>query len=113
MNVKRITNVIKKEWELMFTSVNNTLFITLVPLLMIIQLMAFLYFGGSFISEDTLNELLSQTIFQRAVSNMESLLPQSQEKLPINEVLQLLIVIQFPYYLLLIPTMVAISFATF
>ena len=113
MDTKRISNVIRKEWEVMFKSVNNTLFITLIPLIMIGQLMAFLYFGGGFISEDILNELLSQTIFQHAISNMESLLPQSQGKLPINEVFQLLILIQFPYYLLLIPTMVAISFATF
>jgi len=36
---KRVFNVIKKEWEVTFKSVNNTLLVTLLPLIIVGQVL--------------------------------------------------------------------------
>jgi ABC-2 type transport system permease protein len=113
MLMKRISNVIKKEWEVMFTSINNTLFITLLPLLIIAQFMAVIYFAGKFIGDNTLNGVLANSMIQKSMSNMETMLSIGTGSITPVEKFQLLLLSQIPFYLLLIPTMIAISFASF
>lgn len=113
MLMKRISNVIKKEWEVMFTSINNTLFITLLPLLIIAQFMAVIYFAGKIIGDNTLNGVLANSMIQKSIANMETMLSIGTESITPVEKFQLLLLSQIPFYLLLIPTMIAISFASF
>ena len=111
--MKRINNVIKKEWEVIFKSLNNALFVTLLPLLIVTQLLAVIYFAGRIIGENTLNDVMSNSMIQKAMTNMETMLSVGTESITPIEKFQLLLLSQFPFYLLLIPTMVAMSIATF
>jgi len=111
--MKRISNVIKKEWEVMFSSINNTLFITLLPLLILAQFLAVIYFAGRIIGDNTLNGIMANSMIQKSMTNMETMLSIGTESITPVERFQLLLLSQIPFYLLLIPTMIAISFATF
>jgi ABC-2 type transport system permease protein len=111
--MKRISNVIKKEWEVMFSSINNTLFITLLPLLILAQFLAVIYFAGRIIGDNTLNGIMANSMIQKSMTNMETMLSIGTESITPVEKFQLLLLSQIPFYLLLIPTMIAISFATF
>ena len=111
--MKRISNVIKKEWEVMFSSINNTLFITLLPLLILAQFLAVIYFAGRIIGENTLNGIMANSMIQKSMTNMDTMLSIGTESITPVEKFQLLLLSQIPFYLLLIPTMIAISFATF
>jgi ABC-2 type transport system permease protein len=113
MNTKRISNVIKKEWEVIFTSVNNALFVTLLPLLIVAQLLAVMYFAGRILGENALNDMMANPLIQKAIANMETMFSTGLKPITSVEKFQLLIISQFPFYMLLIPTMVAMSFATF
>jgi len=105
---RRITNILIKEWRVLFTDTNNTLMVTLVPLLIVGQLLLYVWlavhFGG-----DT---IISANIFQNA---MEKLRQSSSvvAVLPVGDQFKVLLLNQFNFFLLLIPTMIAISFATF
>jgi len=111
--MKRVSNVIKKEWEVIFTSVNNALFVTLLPLLIVIQLLAVIYLAGRFIGENSLNDIMANAMIQKAIANMENTLSIGTVSITSTIKLQLLILSQFPFYLLLIPTMVAMNSAAF
>jgi len=113
MAYKRIKNVIKKEWELTFKTLNDGLFITLLPLLIVAQVLGIIYAVKSFVGEGTLEEIMSNPMLKKAMDNLHDMMPSEISILSLAERFQLLLVSQFPYYLLLIPTMIAISFATF
>jgi ABC-2 type transport system permease protein len=113
MLMKRVSNVIKKEWEVMFTSINNTLFITILPLLIVAQFTAVIYFAGKIIGDNTLNGIMANSMIQKSITNMETMLSIGTGSITPVEKFQLLLLSQIPFYLLLIPTMIAISFASF
>jgi ABC-type transport system involved in multi-copper enzyme maturation permease subunit len=113
MTLKRIINVIKKEWRMTFGSLNNGLFITLLPLLIVGQLLAIIYAIKRFVSANALAEITSNAMIQKAMENLQVMISSEITSISLAERFQLLLVSQFPYYLLLIPTMIAISFATF
>ncbi len=105
---KRIKNVLMKEWQVLFTDPNSALLITLVPLIIVGQGILYVWlafrFGGS--------EMLSISIFQNAVEKTIAALPEAALLSGTEQILVLLLQ-QFNFYLLLIPTMIAISAATF
>ncbi len=103
-----VINIIKKEWEVTFKSVNGTLLVTLLPLIIIAQVLLWIYLISRFINQ----EALMNPILQRAMQRYESYL-SLDESFSLIERFQLLLVNQFPFYLLLIPIMIAINIATF
>lgn len=108
MTGRRISNILKKEWRVMSSDLNSLLFITLLPLIIIAQAILLVWlierFGGEVI--------LTNTMFQTAIEKLREALPAVAE-LAIEEQLQVLLLSQINFYLLLIPIMIAISFATF
>jgi ABC-2 type transport system permease protein len=108
MTRKRISNVLRKEWEVLFTDPDSALIITLLPLLIVAQGMLYVWlayrFGG--------NDMLSITMFQNALQKTIQALP-GVGQLPGTEQILVLLLQQFNFFLLLIPTMIAISAATF
>ena len=103
MTRKRILNVLHKEWAVMATSLNNVLFVTLLPLLITAQALLFVWLVPRFAGE---------SLLQGALEKLRAALP-SLEGLPAEEQFQVLLLQQFNFYLLLIPVMIAIGFATF
>jgi ABC-2 type transport system permease protein len=108
MTRKRIRNILRKEWAVMGSSLNNTLFVTLLPLLITGQALLFIWLIPRFAGEG----VLESPMFQAALEKLREALP-SLEGLPLGEQFQVFLLQQFNFYLLLIPTMIAISFATF
>lgn len=87
---------------------NSVLFVTLLPLLIVGQVILFIWLIDYFGSE----AIIANPIFQAALGKLGEALPLAAG-LPVREQLQVLLLSQFNFYLLLIPTMIAISFATF
>ncbi len=108
MTRRRILNILLKEWEVIFQDLNNTLFVTLIPLLIIAEPMVFVWLAQHFGGES----ITSTSFIQTAIANLTSEIPAAAS-LSVIEQLQVLLLSQFKFYLLLIPTMVAVSFATF
>lgn len=97
----------------MFTSIENALFVTLLPLLIVAQFLAVIYFAGRIIGDNTLNGIMANSMIQKSMTNIETMLSIGTDSITPVEKFQLLLLSQIPFYLLLIPTMIAISFATF
>lgn len=108
MKHKRILNVLKKEWRLLFTDVNSALLVTLLPVLIVGQGMLYVWLAVEFGSA----AMLDNTMFQSALAKLMQALPAATS-LPPAEQLQVLLLSQFNFFLLLIPTVVAVSVATF
>jgi ABC-2 type transport system permease protein len=77
------------------------------------QLLGIIYAIKRFMSVNTLTEITSNAMIQKAMENLQVMISSEITSISLAERFQLLLVSQFPYYLLLIPTMIAISFATF
>ena len=108
MSRKRIRNVLLKEWEVLFTDPNSALLITVLPLAIVAQSMLYIWaafrFGGS--------EMLTISVFQTALEKTIESMP-GVAALPGTEQILVLLMQQFNFFLLLIPTMIAVSAATF
>ena len=105
---KPVANVIRKEILLIFRNVNNTLFVTLVPVLITVQVLVYIFlavrFAGTALLADTMiHGSLERWLLQFSVP---ANLPQKQQ-------LEVFLFGQFPIYSLLIPCMVALSLTTF
>jgi hypothetical protein len=48
MTGRRISNILLKEWEIIFHDLNNTLFVTLVPLLIVAEPLVFMWLAAHF-----------------------------------------------------------------
>jgi len=105
---RRIGNILKKEWRVMSGDLNSLLFVTLLPLIIIGQAILFIWliehFGGE--------ALLGNTIFQNAIERLKEAVP-AVAGLATKEQLQVLLLSQINFYVLLIPMMIAVGFATF
>jgi len=108
MTRRRLRNILFKEWEVIFHDLNNTLFVTLVPLLIIAEPLVFIWLASHF-GGDTIT---STSFIQSAIKKLIIEIP-AVAALPASQQLQILLLSQFKFFLLLIPTMIAISFATF
>jgi ABC-2 type transport system permease protein len=103
-----IANVMRKEWIITWRNPNNILFVTLVPVLITVQMLVYIFLAMRFAGA----KLLFDTILQGAV---ERWLEQFAVREALSQEQQLLVFFfgQFPLYALLIPCMVSLSFATF
>jgi len=105
---KRIVNILFKEWQILFTDINTTLLVTLVPLLIIGQLILYVWLAVTFAGETALNA----QIFQNALANLQRATPAVAD-LSAGEQFQVLLLSQFAFFMLLIPLMISVSVATF
>ena len=105
---RRIANIIRKEWETTLYNVNSGLFITLVPLLITGQALLYIYLIIRYAGTDA----LMSSVLRLGVEKLELLIPALPGLSPVEK-LQLLFYLQYPIYLLLVPMMIANSFATF
>jgi ABC-2 type transport system permease protein len=108
MSRKRIANILLKEWQFLFTDINTMLLVTLVPLLIIGQLVLYIWLAVNFAGESALNI----SIFQNAMANLQGSTPEVA-LLSGGEQFQVLLLSQYNFYMLLIPVMISISVATF
>ncbi len=108
MTRKRLKNIIAKEWEVMSHDLNGLLLITLLPLLIISQSVLYIYLISRFGSE----ALLAISVFREALQKLASATPGVSSLPPVQQ-LQVLLMSQLNIYLLLIPIMITVSFATF
>lgn len=108
MSRKRVVNILLKEWQFLFTDINTTLLLSLLPLLIIGQLILYIWLAVNFAGESALNI----SIFQNALANLQRATPEIAS-LSGGEQFQVLLLSQFNFYLLLIPVMIAVSMATF
>lgn len=97
-----------KEWMATLFNLNSALFVTLLPLIITAQALVLIYLVVHFATE----ELLKNTVLQAGVERAEEVMPVLAD-LPTIEKFQALFYLQIPVYLLLIPIMIAVSFATF
>jgi ABC-2 type transport system permease protein len=108
MTGRRIRNILFKEWRLLFTDLNSLLLVTLLPLLIVVQGMLYVWlaykFGG--------DKMLTAPIFQTALEKITQAMP-GLAQLPTSDQLLLLLLNQMTFFLLLIPTLIAVSAATF
>jgi ABC-2 type transport system permease protein len=108
MTSKRIRNILFKEWRLLFTDVGSSLLVTLMPLLIVAQGTLYIWlaykFGG--------DKMLVTAVFQTAIDKIIRAMPAIAQ-LSANEQLLTLLLNQFNFFLLLVPTMIAVNAATF
>lgn len=105
---KHISNVVWKEWKSIFSNLDSALVITLLPLIITAQAIILIYLVMRFAGA----EVLVETLLGEGMENWLMMFPELRE-LPLIERFQVFFFAQFPFYLLLIPTMVAVSFVTF
>ncbi len=105
---RRIINVIRQEWKNTFSNLNSALFITLLPIIITAQAFILIYLVEKFAGA----EVLVKTVLGEGMKNWLTMFP-ALEELSLIEQFQVFFFAQFPFYLLLIPVMVAVSFATF
>ncbi len=108
MTRRRIVNIIKKEWRLLLTDLNTALLVTLVPLIIVVQGLFYVWLAWKFGGE----KMLASPIFGSAVDTLVRHTPALGQASGDLRLLVLLLT-QFNFFLLLIPTMIAISIATF
>jgi ABC-2 type transport system permease protein len=108
MSRRRIRSILLKEWTLLFTDLNSAFLITLVPFLIVGQGILYIWLASRFAGES----MLTTQVFQTALQKLVEAIP-GVAQLPADEQLLVLLLSQFNFFLLLIPTMIAMSVATF
>lgn len=108
MSKDRILNILKKEWELLRHDLNSILLVTLLPLLITGQGIMYIVIAARFGVET----LLDNALFLTALENLRQVMPQVAGLSEVEQV-GVLAINQFSFYLLLIPTMIAMSFAAY
>ncbi len=92
----------------MASDLNNMLLVTLLPLLIVGEAILLIWLIARFAGE----AIIASTIFQTALEKLTQALPAAAG-LPVGEQLQVFLLSQINFYLLLIPTMIAMNFAAF
>jgi ABC-2 type transport system permease protein len=108
LTYRRIKNILFKEWHVLFTDVSSTLIVTLLPFLIIGQMLLYIWLATTFAGDMA----LKTPIFQNALERLQLSIPAVSTLSGIEQ-FKVLLLSQFNFFLLLIPTMVAINTATF
>jgi ABC-2 type transport system permease protein len=108
MTRRRIKNILLKEWRLLFTDVNSTMIVTVLPFLIVGQAMLYIWLAVTFAT----NTILGDSLFRSALAKLAQAIPMVASLAP-REQVQVLLLNQFNLFLLLIPTMISVSIATF
>jgi ABC-2 type transport system permease protein len=108
MTSRRIRNILIKEWRLLFTDLNGSLLVTLLPFLIVVQGVLYVWLADKFGGD----KMLTVPVFQAALEKITFSIP-ALAQLPAGEQLLVLLLNQVTFFLLLVPTMIAVSAATF
>jgi len=108
MSRRRIRNILLKEWILLFTDLNSALVVALLPFLVVGQGTLYIWLASKFAG----GSMLTTQVFQTALQKLVEAIPEVAQ-LTGSEQLLVLLLNQFNFFLLLVPTMIAISVATF
>jgi ABC-2 type transport system permease protein len=108
MSRRRIRNILQKEWTLLFTDPNSAFVVLLLPFLVVGQGILYIWLAFRFAGESMLTTPVFQTALQKLVESTPGMTQLSG-----SEQLLVLLLSQFNFFLLLIPTIIAISVATF
>ena len=108
MSRKRIVNVLFKEWRVLFSDVGSTLIVTLLPFMIIGQLLLYVWLAVTFAGDKALNT----SVFQSAIAKLQAAVPAVAGLSPTEQFLVLLLN-QFTFFMLLIPVMIAMNTVTF
>ena len=106
---KHILNIIGKEWKLAFTTPSTALFITLLPIIIIFQALLYIYLIMRFAGAG----VLMKTFLGGVMSEWIEMFSPESIGFSINDRFAIFFLAQFPFYMLLIPAMVAVSLAAF
>lgn len=98
----------RKEWKVIFSDLNSSLFVSVLPFVIMIQAVVILYLVSRFAGPAA----LQNTILREGMEAWLQTFPEIAQ-LSAAEQFQVFFVGQIPYYFLLIPAMTAVSFATF
>ena len=101
-------NVMGKEWRVLLTDLNSTMIHTLLPLVILAQALLYIWLINNFAGEAVINNTFFKTVIEKFVTVFPS-----AAALPAREQFKLLMLEQFNFYLLLIPTMIASTSAAF
>lgn len=102
-----IRNIIQKEWRMLATDTQTIMLVSLIPLIIVGQVILYIWIANNFSVSIADNQF-----FLNSLEKLRSSIPGTAGLPPAQQFL-LLLVSQFNFYLLLIPTMIAISLATF
>lgn len=105
---KRVKNVVKKEWKVIFSNLNSALFVTLLPFIIVVQAVILIYVAVQVAGADA----LMNTILKEGMVKWVAVHPEVGQ-LSVIERFLVFFMGQIPFYFLVIPVMVAMSFATF
>jgi ABC-2 type transport system permease protein len=108
MDRLRLLNILKKEWQLMFSEVNSALLVTLLPLIIVGQGILYIWLVAEFAG----TAMMESSLFQSVLAKLNDMIP-ALGGIATEEQLRVLLLSQFNLFLLLIPIMIAINFATF
>ena len=108
MTVRRIRNILRKEWFLLFTDPNSAVLVVLLPFVVVGQFVLYFWLAFRFGSEG----MLGSPVFQTALEKLLQAIPEAST-LPATEQLLVLLLNQFQFILLVIPVMIGIGIATF
>jgi ABC-2 type transport system permease protein len=104
----RIVNVLRKEWKGIFSTSSTASMVTLLPLLILAQVLLVIYLVVRFIPV----EALSSSILQSGLLRLRASFP-GLALLPLREQFLVYFLLQLPVYLLLVPMMVSNVLCTF
>ena len=105
---RRVINVLRKEWLILFTDVSSVMMITVLPVLIVGQGVLYVWLAANFGGEKMLGAALFQDTIQKIIAANHAV-----AALPGSDQILVLLQTQFNFYLLLIPTMIAVRAATF
>jgi ABC-2 type transport system permease protein len=107
INRRRLTNVLRHEWRMIFTNLNSAAFVLLLPIVLIGQAFAYLYVATDLVGVETLTKILGKGLEKWILA-----FPQ-YEGLELVDQFRAFVFGQIPLYLLLVPCLIAMSVATF
>lgn len=104
----RHKNIIRREWKYLFRDINSVLFISLLPLAIVLQA----FFVAFIVVKTGDQKILSDPFIMRSIDNIIALFPAASA-LSGREQFVLLFVSLLPVYFNIIPAMIAVSLSTF
>jgi ABC-2 type transport system permease protein len=105
---RRLRNVLWKEWRGLAASTSTILMVTLVPLLLVGQILLVIFLVTRFVAPET----LTGSMLGNALAQLVAAQPEIGQ-LPLAQQFQVYFYQQLPLYLLLIPMMIANMISTF
>jgi len=105
---RRIINILLKEWQMLLTDLSTSMLVLVVPFIVVGQSILYIWLAANFGAE----KMLSTSIFQTAIDKIIQAAP-AVALLSGSDRIHVLLLTQFNFFLLLIPTMIAVSMATF